>query len=65
MTQGFLFDFGYLRSTVSLWYKGEPEKALLGGTKMPPADMCLPTAAFRCDGCSYLEFYAGPEFGPK
>jgi hypothetical protein len=65
MTQGFLFDFGMMRSTVSLWFEGKPEKSLLGGSKMPPADKCLPTVAFRCPECSFLEFYAGKEFAPE
>ena len=65
MTQGYLFDYGFARSTVSLWFEGKPEKSVLGGAKMPPAEKCLPTVAFRCPACSYLEFYAGKDFAPK
>lgn len=65
MIRGFLFDFGFARSTVSLWYEGIPNKGLLGGTKIPPSKKLLPTAAFRCSACGFLEFYAGSEFGPQ
>jgi hypothetical protein len=65
MNQGFLFDFGFARSTVSLWFEGKPQKGILGGSQMPPAEKCLPTAAFRCIECGYLEFYANKEYAPE
>lgn len=65
MIRGFMFDFGFARSTVSLWYEGIPKKGLLGGTKIPAGEKCLPTVAIRCSRCGCLEFYASSEFGPQ
>lgn len=28
MVQGYLYDYGFARSTVSLWIEGHPEKGL-------------------------------------
>ena len=62
MVRGFLPDSTYgSYQMVGLWYEGTPVPSLWTGTKVPPTGG-QPIGAFRCGGCGFLEFYAGPEY---
>jgi predicted nucleic-acid-binding Zn-ribbon protein len=43
---------------ISSWVKGHPQKSFFTRLKKVPVAERIPIAAFRCNGCGYLEFYA-------
>ena len=58
MTEGSVLQkLDGLMVPISTWVEGQPERTLLGSTKMP-ADKTRTIAAFRCATCGFLEFYA-------
>jgi hypothetical protein len=61
MNQGFVADKTHLAVEVITWRPGPPETSFLSGTKLPTGS--LPIAAFCCEHCGYLEFYANKLFG--
>jgi len=64
MMRGFILDFTYGGMLIEKWHEGAPQGSFWRGTKAPD-DEGIPAAAFRCNTCGYLEFYARPEFAPK
>lgn len=65
MLQGHTLDATYGGVLVGRWVEGAPKKSFWGGLAMRNPYAFLPIAAFRCEGCGFLEFYAGAEFAPK
>jgi hypothetical protein len=47
-----------------LWQLGPAKKSFWGGLKISSRAALLPMAAFRCQTCGYVEFYAREEFAP-
>jgi len=64
MSQGFMLDNSYGGNLVGTWVAGHPEKSFWTKIKAPSKDQ-IPVAAFRCESCGFLEFFAMHEFGPK
>ncbi|QDT74769.1 PF20097 family protein [Lacipirellula limnantheis] len=61
MNQGFVADKTRAAVEVMTWRPGPPETSFFSGTKLPAGS--LPIAAFCCEHCGYLEFYASKLFG--
>jgi hypothetical protein len=65
MVQGFIPDFNDGGSkSVSTWVEGQAKKSWWSGTKVSSEGQ-IPIAAFRCQGCGYLEFYADEKFAAQ
>jgi hypothetical protein len=65
MVQGWVPDFGdYNSRNLPTWVPGAPRRTWWGGVKAPDREKNLAIAAMRCEGCGFLEFYAGAEFRP-
>jgi hypothetical protein len=58
MVRGYVLELGdgNVRSAAS-WISGAPEKSYLFGTSIKNKQK-LQIESFRCEECSYLEFYA-------
>ena len=65
MEQGHALDHTHGGVLINRWAKGPPKKAFWGGLKIVSQAALLPLAAFRCQSCGYLEFYAREEFAAK
>ncbi len=65
MNQGHVLDNTYGGVLISSWQEGPPKTSFWGGLKIPKRYALLPLAAYRCQTCGYLEFYAREEFAPK
>jgi hypothetical protein len=66
MVQGHVFDrVTSWYTLVSSWAQGSPKKSFWGGVKNSSREALLPLAAYRCQACGYVEFYAREEFAPK
>jgi hypothetical protein len=58
MMEGFVLQkLDGLMVPLNTWVEGQPERTLLGSTKMP-ADKTRTVAAFCCSTCGLLQFYA-------
>ncbi len=64
MAQGHALDNTYGGVLLSLWQLGPAKKSFWGGLKISSRAALLPIAAFRCQTCGYVEFYAREEFAP-
>ncbi len=59
MIRGFIFDRGdYNFKQQQVWVEGEPESSFWSGLKTSGRD-ARTVDAYRCTGCSRLEFFAG------
>ncbi len=61
MNQGFVADKTHGATEVAMWRPGPPERSFFSGTKLPKDS--LPMAAFCCEHCGFVEFYASKLFG--
>ena len=59
MVTGALVDRGHGQSFVAAWQEGAPVVSRWFGLKVWRKQL-VPTTAFRCSRCSYLELYAPP-----
>ncbi len=59
MSEGVLVDTGYGSYAVSAWQPGAPSVSRWFGLKVKPKAL-LPTIAYRCGRCGFLEIYAPP-----
>jgi hypothetical protein len=58
MTEGSVLQkLDGLMVPLTTWVEGQPERTLLGSTKIP-AEKTRTVAAFCCSDCGLLEFYA-------
>jgi hypothetical protein len=57
MVEGFILDFYKENQTATRWVEGKPEKTFIGAVAFSDRQNYHITA-FRCDRCSYLEFFA-------
>jgi predicted nucleic-acid-binding Zn-ribbon protein len=64
MIQGFV-HYSHDIAFVGNWFRGQPKKSFWTGTKGAPHDQGVPTGAFACEKCGFLEFYAGPDFAAQ
>lgn len=65
MEQGHVPDAGHHSlMKPSTWVAGWPKKSWWGGFKQPAREDCVPLIALRCEGCGFVEFYAGDVFHP-
>lgn len=58
MHEGFLVDSGMASLGVANWYAGPPKMRSFGRGLELIDKQLKRVAAYRCDRCSYLEFYA-------
>ncbi len=62
MQRGLVVDTeGYygMQLDAAYWVEGKPERNILGWLKVRKKEKHYITA-FRCEGCGFLKFYAGP-----
>ncbi|MES2207256.1 MAG: PF20097 family protein [Pseudomonadota bacterium] len=59
MVQGYVLELNDGRLSATSWISGAPEKSFLYGTNLKNKQN-LPIESFRCEECSFLEFYAPP-----
>ena len=65
LVQGFIPDYAPNNAKyVSSWVEGQPQKSWWEWTKVPFGGG-VPIAAFRCEGCGYLEFYADEKYAAQ
>ena len=57
MSEGAMVDTGHGSYSVSSWQPGEPSVSRWFGLKVKPKTF-LPTTAYRCSRCGFLEIYA-------
>lgn len=59
MSEGFLLDRYDNDHDVCDWVEGQPEAGMWFNLKLRDR-LRLPTQAFRCAGCGFVELYAKP-----
>lgn len=64
MVQGFVLDHTYGGVDLGAWIEGPPKWSFWSGIQFR-GHTKIPIAAFRCQGCGFLEFYAREEFAAK
>ena len=64
MIQGFIPDYAEGAKFVTSWVDGHPKSSAWAYTKVPLGGG-IPVAAFRCQGCGFLEFYADDRFAAQ
>ena len=62
MVEGTLIDAGYGSFSVPKWQEGAAVVSRWFGLKVH-AKSSVPTKAFRCSRCSFVELYAPPKAG--
>ena len=68
MQQGFVIDCTYGGNVVSQWAPGAPQLSFFGRLNLSSIKRprgTLPLAAFRCETCGFVEYYAGVQFDAK
>jgi predicted nucleic-acid-binding Zn-ribbon protein len=58
MREGFMPGSKETRNLHSVWIEGRPERAVFSGGLKTADKEVRAIAAYRCDGCGYLEYYA-------
>ncbi len=64
MVQGFVPDRTHQIAFVEEWVCGQPRKSFWRHTKAP-LNQGIPIAAFRCEKCGFVEFYADARFAAE
>ena len=61
MAQGFVPDYSYAAILAEAWHPGQPTRSFWTRITKPSTEG-VPIAAFRCQECGFLEFYADAKF---